>query len=404
MSIDASLAHREDEGRPCAPSTSERSPGPAELFLSFLRLGATAFGGPAMVAYIRELAIRRGWVSGEEFAEGVALCQSIPGATAMQSAAFVGLRSAGVRGAIAAYAGFGLPAVILMIAVSAAYRQAVNLAPVQAAFQGFRVVIVALVANAALGFARAHVRTLLDVIVALACALVLYAKMSPVALIGCAVLLEVALRRRAPSTSPAEPLRTWPPGITRTVPGMLAAALVIFLLLLHFAPRLGALAGVCMKVDVLAFGGGFASVPLMFREMVESRAWLDPKTFMDGIALGQVTPGPIVVTATFVGYQLAGLSGAVVATVAVFFPSFAIVIAAAPWFGRLRGRAWFGPALHGAMLSFVGLLVFVTGQFGTAVVWSPASVALAVAALVALRAKVDVLWVVLGSGAVGVLL
>jgi chromate transporter len=146
---------------------------------------------------------------------------------------------------------------------------------------------------------------------------------------------------------------------------LLAAALVIFLLLLHFAPRLGALAGVCMKVDLLAFGGGFASVPLMFREMVESRAWLDAKTFMDGIALGQVT---------------------------------------APWFGRLRGRAWFGPALHGAMLSFVGLLVFVTGQFGTAVVWSPASVALAVAALVALRAKVDVLWVVLGSGAVGVLL
>jgi chromate transporter len=101
---------------------SEKSPRAAELFLSFLRLGATAFGGPAMVAYIRELAIRRGWVSGEEFAEGVALCQSIPGATAMQSAAFVGLRAAGVRGAIAAYAGFGLPAVILMIAVSAAYR------------------------------------------------------------------------------------------------------------------------------------------------------------------------------------------------------------------------------------------------------------------------------------------
>jgi chromate transporter len=81
---------------------SEKSPRAAVLFLSFLRLGATAFGGPAMVAYIRELAIRREWVSGEEFAEGVALCQSIPGATAMQSAAFVGLRAAGVRGAIAA--------------------------------------------------------------------------------------------------------------------------------------------------------------------------------------------------------------------------------------------------------------------------------------------------------------
>jgi len=105
-----------------------------------------------------------------------------------------------------------------------------------------------------------------------------------------------------------------------------------------------------------------------------------------------------------VGHQLAGLAGALVATVAVFFPSFVLVILAAPWFGRLRGRAWFGPALHGAMLAFVGLLVFVTGQFAMAVVWSPASIALAVAAFVALRAGVDVLWVVLGSGAAGVLI
>jgi chromate transporter len=383
---------------------SEESPRPAALFFAFLRLGATAFGGPAMVAHIGELATRRRWVSREEFAEGVALCQSIPGATAMQSAAFVGLRAAGVRGAIAAYAGFGLPAVVLMIAASAAYGHAVNLAPVQSVLQGFRVMIVALAANAALGFGRSHVRALSDALVALACALALYVKVSPVALIGAAVLLQVALRRRAPSSPPAATPRPWPPGMTRVVPGLLLGALAIFLLLLAFAPRLAALAAVCMKVDLLAFGGGFASVPLMYREMVESRAWLDARTFMDGIALGQVTPGPIVVTATFVGHQLAGLEGALVATVAIFFPSFSIVIATAPWFGRLRSRGWFAPALHGAMLSFVGLLVFVTGQFASAVVWSPLSVALGIAALAALLARVDVLWVVLGAGAAGILL
>jgi chromate transporter len=381
-----------------------RATRPAALFLSFLRLGATAFGGPAMVAHIRELATRRQWVSGEEFAEGVALCQSIPGATAMQSAAYVGLRAAGLRGAIAAYAGFGLPAVALMIGASAAYGRVVNLALAQAAFRGFRVMIVALAANAALGFARAHVRSALDVLVALACALALHARTSPVLLIGGAVLLEVALQRLRRSTPPAEPPRTWPPGISRNVPLLLAAALIVFLMLLACAPRLGALAAVCMKVDLLAFGGGFASVPLMFHEMVEVRGWLDARTFMDGIALGQATPGPIVVTATFVGYQLAGFSGALVATAAIFFPSFALVIVAAPWFGRLRDRGWFRPALHGAMLSFVGLLVFVTTQFATAVVWSPASVALAAAALVALLVRVDMLWVVLGSGAAGVLL
>lgn len=125
---------------------------------------------------------------------------------------------------------------------------------------------------------------------------------------------------------------------------------------------------------------------------------------MDGIALGRVTPGPIVVTATFVGYQLAGLPGAVVATLAIFFPSFAMVVAAAPWFGRLRSRRWFAPALHGAMLSFVGLLVFVTGQFASAVTWGPGALALGIAALAALLARVDVLWVVLVTGAAGLLL
>jgi chromate transporter len=153
-----------------------------------------------------------------------------------------------------------------------------------------------------------------------------------------------------------------------------------------------------MKVDVLAFGGGFASVPLMYREMVTARSWLDPHTFMDGIALGQVTPGPIVITATFVGYQIAGLGGALVATGAVFFPSFVVLLVAAPLFSALRTRHWFERGLHGARLSFVGLLVHVTFQFAQATRWTVGSGLLAAVALGALLAGVDVLWVVLCGG------
>jgi chromate transporter len=369
------------------------------LFLSFLRLGATAFGGPAMVAYIGELATRKGWASREELAEGVVLCQSIPGATAMQCAAFVGLRAAGVRGAFAAYAGFGLPAVVLMVAASAAYGHVAGLALVQAGFLGFRAMIVALVANAAFEYALKNVRSARDVLIALGCTGALYARANPVAVIAGAVVLGVVLHRREPSGATGVP-RTWPAGTSRSAVRILLAALAVVLVLLAFAPRLGVLALICMKVDALAFGGGFASVPLMFHEMVEVRPWLDAKTFMDGIALGQVTPGPIVVTATFVGYRVAGLAGALVATAAVFMPSFVLVVAAAPWFDRLRARVWFAPALHGAMLSFMGLLVFVTVQFAVAVQWSLGSGALAALAFVALRAGVEVLWVVLASGAV----
>lgn len=382
---------------------TESSVRPGTLFLAFLRLGATAFGGPAMVAYVGKLAVHREWASQEEFAEGVALCQSIPGATAMQSAAFVGLRAGGVGGAAAAYAGFGLPAMLLMIAASEAYSRVGGLPVVQASFAGLRAMIVALVANAAFGFGRAHIRSLRDALIAIGCAVAFYARASPVAVIGAAVLVGILLRRRVP-TAGAVALRAWPAGMSRAAGVIAVAALALVLLLLAFAPRLGILALVFIKVDALAFGGGFASIPLMFREAVEVRRWLDAKTFMDGIALGQVTPGPIVVTATFVGHQVAGIRGALVSTVAVFLPSFILVVGVAPWFGRLRARAAFTPALHAALLSFVGLLLSVTAQFARAVQWNPASATLAALAFIALRAGVDVLWVVLASGTAALVL
>jgi chromate transporter len=383
-------------------SVSETRASPSALFAAFLRLGATAFGGPAIVPYIGALATRRGWASRDEFAEGVALCQSIPGATAMQTAAYVGLRAGGVRGAAAAYAGFGLPAVALMIAASAAHARVGAMTGVQAAFGGLRAIIVALVASAAFGFARAHVRSLPDALVALGCALAFSLRASSVLVIAAAVLLELVLPHGG-SRPGAGPVRAFGPGLSRTAAGILAAGIAGGLVLLAAAPHLGALAFVFMKVDALAFGGGFAAIPLMLREAVEARGWLDARTFMDGIALGQVTPGPIVVTATFVGYQAGGLAGAVVASVAVFFPSFVLVTGLAPWFSLLRHRAWFPAALHGALLSFVGLLVSAVFQLGHAVAWDLGRGAMAVVAFLALRGGVDVLWVVLAGGAVAAL-
>jgi chromate transporter len=128
------------------------------LFLSFLKLGAVSFGGPAMVAYIRRLAVRqRSWVGEDEFERGVALCQAVPGATAMQRAAWVGLRARGLSGAVAAYVGFGLPAFVLMLALSYAYSRAHDLRIVTSALAGLRALVVALAANACWVFARRSV-------------------------------------------------------------------------------------------------------------------------------------------------------------------------------------------------------------------------------------------------------
>jgi chromate transporter len=375
------------------------------LFLALLRLGMTAFGGPAMVAYIRDLAVKkRHWLSQQSFEDGAALCQSIPGATAMQTAAYVGLRAGGPLGALAAFVGFGLPAFVLMVGLSAAYQAGRDLGPVLAAFRGLNVVVIAIIANAALNFGRNSIKNWRDAILAAGAAAFLVLHGSPIIAIVASAALSLLLYRGV--NLPAKSARAASADSGRRMlrfTAILALLVVAGLVVLYLLDRrLLDLATLMLKVDVFAFGGGFASVPLMLHEVVGVRHWLDSKTFMDGIALGQVTPGPIVITATFVGYQIAGVLGAVVGTVGIFTPSFLMVLVTVPYFDRLQHSLWFRRPLRGVLASFVGLLVAVAINFGLAVAWSIPAVLIAAAAFAALRFKIDILWVVLAGAAVAI--
>jgi len=355
-----------------------------------------------MVAYIRDLAVKkRRWLSQESFEDGAALCQSIPGATAMQTAAYVGLRAGGPLGALAAFVGFGLPAFVLMVGLSAAYQAGRDLRPVLAAFQGLHVIVIAVIANAAFNFGRGSIKNWRDAILAAGAAALLVFHGSPIIAIVASAALSLLLYHGVNLTG--KQAHTDNVGGGRAMLRF-AAILAVFaasgLVVVYLVNRpMFDLASLMLKVDIFAFGGGFASVPLMLHEVVGVRGWLDSKTFMDGIALGQVTPGPIVITATFVGYQIAGLLGAVVGTVGIFTPSFLMVLVAVPYFDRLQHSLLFRRALRGILASFVGLLVAVAINFGLAVSWTIPGIILAVAALITLRLKVDILWVVLaGAG------
>jgi chromate transporter len=155
------------------------------------------------------------------------------------------------------------------------------------------------------------------------------------------------------------------------------------------------LATTMFRIDLFAFGGGFSSVPLMFHEAVEVRHWLDSSTLLNGIVLGQVTPGPIVITATFIGYVVAGPGGGVVATMGVFLPSFLVLVTTAPYFDRLRTTPQFNRVITGILCSFVGLLLTVTARFAQGVTWDWRHLLLAAGALIALRLKVSLLWIIL---------
>jgi chromate transporter len=142
----------------------------------------------------------------------------------------------------------------------------------------------------------------------------------------------------------------------------------------------------------------------MLQEVVHVRGWMDARTFMDGIALGQVTPGPIVITAAFVGYLTHHLLGAVVATVAIFTPSFIVLILTAPFFNRLKGSLAFAKATQGILASFVGLLLYVAIRFAVAVPWDFFRILLVLASLAALIRKVDLMYIVVIGAALSLLL
>lgn len=373
-------------------------PSIATLFARFFRLGLTAFGGPAMVGYIREMAItKEGWLTQENFKQGIAICQTIPGATAMQVAAYVGLRAHGTWGGIAAYIGFGLPAFVLMILLSALYQQTRDLAVVMSIFNGLQVVVVALIAHATFHFGRATVRDWRDALLGLAVAGFLFLGGNPVLAIGAAAVLGCFLYRTKDLKGAESASQPQVRSLADLLPALLLCAVFALGLVLLIAVdrQLAGLAVMMAKIDLFAFGGGYGSVPLMFNEVVVAQQWLTSQTFMDGLALGQVTPGPIVITATFVGFLQAGLPGALAASIGIFAPSLLLLTAAVPTFDRISHNRTFQWAMHGILVSFTGLLLSVCLRFGLAIAWDIPRVLIVTSSLLVLWRKVDTLWIVL---------
>lgn len=376
----------------------------AKLFLSFLRLGATAFGGPTMVAYIQEMSVKRyRWISVDEFKRGVALCQSIPGATAMQMAAYVGLIKRGLPGAVATFSGFGLPAFVFMLFLSWLYTIFGNLPVVTSLLKGLQVIVVAIVANATYIFAKDTMKIYLSLIIAILSASAFWFGISPFfIIIGAALTGIIGIKFNK------DPFLSEKGGHNNSqfYSFLFPVAFTVLgtAILFGINRRLFELAIIMLKIDLFAFGGGFAALPLMLQEIVHVRSWIDNKTFMDGIALGQVTPGPIIITATFVGFLTNGIAGSIVATLSIFIPSFTMLILGANIFNMLKQSVYFQAAIKGIFASFVGLLIFVTFKFAFAVSWDIIKVIICLCAVGALLKKIDIIYIVLTGAMVSILL
>jgi len=361
----------------------------------FFKLGAISFGGPAAhIALMEQEAVRkRGWLSREHFLDLLAATNLVPGPNATEMAIHIGFVRAGWPGFIAGGVAFIVPAFTISLALAIVYVRVGSLPQVASLFYGINPAVLAIILAATYRLGRTALKDRHTVAIAAVSLAAALAGINEVVVLLAAGLAGIVLytqpwRSRTP---PAMALLAWSP-----------LALPILPAVAWLDDRLVQLALFFLKVGALLFGSGMVLFAFIQRDVVNGFGWLTQQQLLDAIAVGQMTPGPVLSTATFIGYVVAGLPGAVVSTVAVFLPSFAIIALVGPWIPRLRRSPLAQAFLRGVNAAVVALILGVSfALFRSALVDVWTVLILAIALLALLRLRIDSLWLVLGGAAIG---
>ena len=375
----------------------------AEVARVFLTLGIIGFGGPAAhIALMREeLVRRRRWVSEQEFLDLIGATNLIPGPNSTEMTMHLGYIRSGWAGLIVGGACFIAPAMVIVMALAAVYVSIGTRPEVTALLYGVKPVIIAVVLQAVWALARTAVKTTTLAIGGVAILALSFAGVNEIALlfVGGFVLAALAAgRRRAGATAAGVAVLA--------VPGIALAAPATF--------SIGGMAAIFLKIGAVLYGTGYVLLAFLRADFVERLGWLTDRQLLDAIAIGQLTPGPVLTTATFIGYLLGGPSAAIVATVAIFLPGFVFVALSGPLIPRLRRWRWTAALLDGVNVASLGLMAAVTLQlaraalvddplrlFGTPLAIVVAIAVAAASTVVLLRTRINSVWLVAGGAVVG---
>lgn len=367
----------------------------SEVIKLFLKLGTVAFGGPAAhIAMMHEETVaKRQWLTDQEFLDLVGATNLIPGPNSTEMAIHIGYLRAGWKGLIAAGVCFILPAMLIVLVLAWMYVRFGTKAEAQWLLYGIKPVVISIVVQALWSLGKKAIKGALTAGAGLAVLVLYFAGMNEIALLlagGVAVMLAVNYRRVDGRTLGVLLLPLGAAGgIAQAVP-----ALSLPLLFLTF-----------LKIGAVLYGSGYVLLAFLRADFVERLGWLTDQQLIDAVAIGQFTPGPLFTTATFVGYIIGGWSGAILATVGIFLPSFVFVALSNPWIPRMRKSAWLGSLLDGVNAASLALMAAVTWQLGRAslVDWPTILISI-VSFILFIRFKLNSTWLILGGALTGLLL
>jgi len=422
------------------------------LFLSFLKIGFTGFGGGiAVLTQIRNVVVQqRAWLREHDFIEALALGQSLPGTSAGNAVTYIGFRLRGWRGAAVSLFGFILPSMLMMIVLAIFYTRFRALPNTEQLFHGFNAAVVALIAVTAWRMGKHTISKpwqRILIVLAFVAVVVLKATVVEVILLSgvVGVGIESFTERRLPRL---ERIRGFASRRQRRIRrrlearrakphefygGYLTQALAeerlrrmseapvtqdvdeessditarvptrgILLFGMPILTKLGlalSLSFIFLRIGTVTFGGGFVMIPEIQAEVVNSHHWLTHDEFADATALGQITPGPVLITATFVGYRVAGVLGALLSTLSVFLPSFLMTVAAGSSFRRFRTNHQMQAFLRGVAPAVTGLLAAAAWSIARAGIHTVIGAAMAVIIVVILFCfRPNPFWVLMGAG------
>lgn len=363
-----------------------------ELATVFLRLGTIAFGGPAahIAMMDSEVVNRRQWMSREKLLDLLGITNLIPGPNSTELAIHIGYERAGWGGLVVAGSCFILPAMLIVWALAAIYARYQTVPQVEWLLYGIKPVIIAIVLQAMWNLGKKAAKDLPTIIALVAAIAAYFTGLNEILLLltlGIAVMLLKNWQTRGNTTGAfLLPISGVMATVGSTVTSVSWVSVFLFFL----------------KIGCVLYGSGYVLLAFLQRDLVERNQWLTSEQLLDAVAIGQITPGPVFTTATFIGYLLAGNAGAIAGTIGIFLPAFVLVWVVNPWAPKLRQSNWASGFLDGVNAASLGLMAGVTYTLGRAALVNWLTIILAILSAIAVfRFKINSAWLVLAGGAVG---